>query len=331
MIKIKRPFFFLTVILLSLTLAASGSFAKTERLTIVTGGTAGAWYAGGAVMAKIWNNKIPNLYVTATDGGSMSNIKAVVKGTDAQIGMTWGPAYYLARGKMGLFKDIKNAEKMLVIGNFMKNYGPYWIARKDNNIKSIMDFKGKRILPGYTGSGMEYFNNQILTLAGLGYDVINKSGGKVLFADYGEAANLMKDGHIDAFCLVGPARHGVALSVQSVHPIRVVGIEKEIREKFYQKFDGFMDRIITKGTYKGQEEDVTCVGYHSILLVSSKLDNELVYNMTKTLFANAGELANAHPIYKFVKPENATIGLKWSDLHPGTQKYYKEIGLKVNH
>lgn len=328
MMKSKKRFFLFTIVLLTVSLNVCVLFAATERLTIVTGGTAGVWYAGGAVMAKIWNNNVSDLYVTATDGGSMSNIKAVAKGTDAQIGMTWAPAYYLAKKKIGLFENIKNSENLSVIANFMMNYGPYWIVRKDSNIKSISDFKGKRILPGYTGSGMEYFNNQILNIAGVGYDAINGSGGKVMFADYGEAANLMKDGHIDAFCLVGPARHGVALSVQSVHPIQVVGIEKDVRDKFYQKFDGFLDRTITKGTYKGQAEDVTCVGYHSILIVSSKLDAELVYKMTKSLFANTGQLVNTHKIFTFVKPENATIGLKWDDLHPGAQKYFQEIGLK---
>ena len=49
--------------------------------------------------------------------------------------------------------------------------------------------------------------------------------------------------------------------------------------------------------------------------------------MTKVLFESLPELAKAHEAGKQIKLENALAGVP-IPLHPGAERYYKELGLK---
>ena len=80
------------------------------------------------------------------------------------------------------------------------------------------------------------------------------------------------------------------------------------------------------GFFKGTDTDTPALAIKATLAVSSKLDDETVYNMTKTLFENLDELARAHAKGKEVSVESAVTGVS-VPFHPGALKYYKEIGL----
>lgn len=62
-------------------------------------------------------------------------------------------------------------------------------------------------------------------------------------------------------------------------------------------------------------------------IVSNDLDEDLVYKMTKALFENAEEIAKAHPKGAELDPEYAVSGIS-IPIHPGAEKYYKEIGVR---
>jgi TRAP transporter TAXI family solute receptor len=56
------------------------------------------------------------------------------------------------------------------------------------------------------------------------------------------------------------------------------------------------------------------------------LGEEYVYLFTKAIYENLDTLVNAHKVLKNVQPENALNGLT-APLHPGAEKYYKEVGI----
>ena len=299
----------------------------TANLTLVTGGMSGNWYSGGAVMAEIWNEKIEGVYVTSTDGGADSNTKVVSRGTDAQIGMTWLPWFYDAMEGKGMFTEKANIK---AIGNFCSNWGPFYIATAESGIKDFMEISGTRFLAGYTGSGMEYSSRALLEIAGMSYDSIEDDGGSVLFADYTEASSLMKDGHLDVFCLVsGTPGHAVPLEIQSYMDIQILTTPKDVGDAFIEAHPGFYWRVIPANTYNKQTEDFDVIGYNSTLICNADLDEELVYNLTKTLFEDALEpLTTASASFDFMKDkQNILAEIAWDDVHPGAQRYYEEIGL----
>ena len=53
---------------------------------------------------------------------------------------------------------------------------------------------------------------------------------------------------------------------------------------------------------------------------------DTVYAMTKAIFGNLGQLAQIHPAARGISVKDATTGMPLP-LHPGAERYYREIGL----
>lgn len=81
---------------------------------------------------------------------------------------------------------------------------------------------------------------------------------------------------------------------------------------------------IPKGSYKGQERDVKTFCSPNILAVHEKLSDESVYQMTKALFDHKDELVVISARMSEMDPSYVK-DIK-IPLHPGAEKYYKEIG-----
>jgi TRAP transporter TAXI family solute receptor len=61
------------------------------------------------------------------------------------------------------------------------------------------------------------------------------------------------------------------------------------------------------------------------VVTSADVDEQLVYDYTKTVFENLEELKSTHAAFRILKPEDMLGGLS-APLHPGAAKYYKERG-----
>ena len=83
---------------------------------------------------------------------------------------------------------------------------------------------------------------------------------------------------------------------------------------------------ITKEVY-GLPYDVRVVGTPNIVIVSSKLPDDLVYRMTKAFFEPAGleMIRNSHPSARPLALEKAAVAPV--PLHPGAEKFYREKGI----
>ncbi|MGE5577373.1 MAG: TAXI family TRAP transporter solute-binding subunit, partial [Syntrophothermus sp.] len=83
---------------------------------------------------------------------------------------------------------------------------------------------------------------------------------------------------------------------------------------------------IPANTYSGQTEEVATLAVRAMLIVRKDLDEGLVYNLTKALFENLPELANAHAKGKEIKLADALTGVS-TPIHPGAARFYREKGL----
>ena len=88
----------------------------------------------------------------------------------------------------------------------------------------------------------------------------------------------------------------------------------------------FVSVIIPANTYTGQKSDVETAAVINYLVTSSDVSDDVAYQMTKQIFENLPELANAHVAGKDIKLEKAATGSP-APLHPGAIRYYKEKGI----
>ncbi|GAW93479.1 C4-dicarboxylate ABC transporter [Calderihabitans maritimus] len=57
------------------------------------------------------------------------------------------------------------------------------------------------------------------------------------------------------------------------------------------------------------------------------LPEDLVYQLTKVMYENTEQIAQAHARGKQITIENATKGIAPVPFHPGAARYYREKGL----
>jgi TRAP transporter TAXI family solute receptor len=64
----------------------------------------------------------------------------------------------------------------------------------------------------------------------------------------------------------------------------------------------------------------------NFLVTHEGVSDDIVYGMTKALWGNLDQLVAAHPAAKAIDIRLALDGMP-IPLHPGAQKYYKEVGI----
>lgn len=302
--------------LVALTLAVP---ARAEQfINVLTGGTSGVYYPLGVAMSKIFGEKIKGVRssVQATKA-SVENLNLIQQGR-GEIAFALGDSVKAAWAGDAEAGFKSKLGKLRGIAAIYPNYIQL-VATKESGIKTLADLKGKSLSVGAPKSGTELNSRAILEAAGMSY----KDLGKVEYLPFAESVDLMKNRQLDA--TLQSAGLGVAsirdLSVST--DITVVAIPKATVDKIGAPF---IATDIPANTYKGQTADVPTAAVVNFLVTGSQVPDEVVYEMTKNIFENLPELANAHSAGRQIKLENALKGMP-IPLHPGAERYFKEKGL----
>ena len=139
----------------------------------------------------------------------------------------------------------------------------------------------------------------------------------------------MKDGVVDAVMLNFAYPASAVVELDSTRDIDLVPMDEGLIDKIIKKHPYYVRINIPKGIYKGIDKDVLCLGDANVMVVHKDMDADLVYKCVKGLFENVHKgvhaLINIHPIAKQFTPENAVNSP--IPLHPGSIKYFKELGV----
>ena len=97
-------------------------------------------------------------------------------------------------------------------------------------------------------------------------------------------------------------------------------------DEIVKELPAFAKVVIPAGTYEGYNNDIPVIAPVGSLLTYADMDEETIYKITKTLFENVEFLKDRLNYFNSFKIENSLNGMT-IPLHPGAEKYYKEIGL----
>lgn len=309
---------------LALTVGASAASAD-QFVRMVSGPSGGSWYPLGAKIMQVMDEAIDGITTSNTSGGGISNVLSV-NGGDAEIGFSY--AHTTANGFNGKGKFSK---KQPNVRHFATLYGSMFqvAVRKDSDIKTFADMKGKNISPGkakWTGTA---FAESILKHYGMSFDDIKSSGGTVHHVNYTESVALMKDGHIDVFMAATNMPQASFLELEQSPGIRFIGLPESDQKAIIAANPGFIPGKMPKGVYKSLDKDLHSLGIVVNMVVHKDLPDDLVYNMCKVFWKNHGTFAEVKSVWKRVEQSKALDGVA-IPVHPGAQKCYDELGVKAS-
>jgi TRAP transporter TAXI family solute receptor len=309
--------------LLGAALAAPSAFAQQKFITVGTGGVTGVYYAAGGAICRLVNKDRAKHGIRCSvesTGGSVFNVNTIKAG-ELDLGFAQSDVQYNASKGQGSFKDAGAYGDLRAV--FSVHPEPFTVlARKEANIKTFADFKGKRFNVGNPGSGTRASLEEMI--AAMGMKLTDFALASELKAD--EHGPALCDGKIDGFFygvghpsanIQDPTTACGAKLVSLTGPF----IDKLVADKPY-----YAKAIIPGGLYPNNPEGAQTYGVLATVVTSAKAPAESVYQVVKAVFDNFDEFKKLHPALANLKPENMIKDGLSAPLHDGAVRYYKEKG-----
>ena len=318
----KKFFALILTLIMALSLVACGSSGEEEpvRMRFVTGGSSGTYFAFGGNIAQHATNNA-GIEVLALEGsGSKANCQELQAG-NAELAFCQSDVMAYAYEGTNLFATEGKIDNFSTVAALYMEQ--VQIVTLDPNIKTVADLKGKRVSIGATGSGV-YFNAvDILGAYGMTEaDIIPTYQG------FGDSANSLKDGQIDAAFVVAGAPTTAIVELATTKTTYIVELEDEYITKLLADSPYYAKAVIPTGTYNGQTKDATTVAVGAVILVRNDVPEEAVYALTADIFDNAASLVSTHPKYGELSLEFGA-SITSVPYHAGAAKYFTEKGFTV--
>jgi len=298
--------------------AAATESGVPNEITFGSATVGGFWYTLSGAMADVMTEVYPDSSTTIVEGGSVSNLLGLGQGV-YHIGFSNGQTVPEALNGIAAFEE--PIDNVSTVATLYPNV--FHIAvRADSDIYTVEDLKGKTVNPGIKGYSGELAFLDVLELYDMSYDDL----GGVEYIGTSEAADLLRDGHIDAITGMISAPVSTFQELDTTLGLRLIPLDEEVVAGLHEKNEGYLDYTVEAGTYPKQKEDVRTVAGYTVLLVNDDLmSEEAVYDLTKMMFENRDTWETISSIMSDFTPEYS-VENNVGKLHPGAERYYKEVG-----
>src|SRR5699024_8787359 len=294
---------------------------KDGGLKFPTGSTTGTIYPLGAAMTDLWENELDDVQVSVqASNGGIDNLNLLMDGEgDISFAVTSivSEAYNGERSFEG-----RQYEDVRILGGIYLNPNQL-VVKKDSGIDSPEDLKGKKFAPGSVGSTPEVESSIILPEYGIDYpDDIDEN-----FVGFTEAIDLMHNNQLDGALMQAGLPTSAVAEMRSAADAELRDIDGEVRESVKEQYAWYTDMTIPRGTYEGEDEDTETLAIKMVIITDASVDDDTIYDLTKSLWENVEELESAHSIAKQMDIEEATTDLADVPIHDGAKRYYEEEGI----
>ena len=295
-----------------------GTDAKDDgkvSLDFVTGGEQGTYYAFGTVLAQQVSDKTSTTVTAVVSKGSQANVEDIHAGA-AQLGFVQSDVMSYAYNGEKLFTD-KIDDFSVVAALYMEQVQ---IITLDSSIKTVADLKGKTVSIGAKGSGV-YFNALDL----LGAYGLTENDIKAEYLDFGDSADSLKDGKIDAAFIVAGAPTPAVQDLGTGKQVYLVSLDKEHIDSLIASTPYYKDYNIAKDVY-GTPEDVTTVAVAAVIIARNDVSEAAIYNFVSAVFNNIDEIGHAKKSELSIDFASSISDVPY---HPGAAKYFAEKDITV--
>jgi len=303
--------------------ASTPAVAQQKFVTIGTGGVTGVYYAAGGAICRLVNKDRAKHGIRCSvesTGASVFNTNTIRAG-ELDLGFSQSDVQYNALKGNAPFKEAGAWGDQRAV--FSLHPEPITVvARKEANVKSFADFKGKRFNVGNPGSGTRATMEELL--AAMGWKLTDFSLASELKAD--EHGPALCDGKIDGFAYgVGHPAANIQDPTTSCGA-KLVSLTGPAIDKLIASQPFYAKATIPGGMYPNNPDATQTFGVLATVISSSKVPAESVYQVVKAVFDNFEEFKKLHPALANLKPANMIKDGLSAPLHDGAARYYKEKG-----
>lgn len=293
-----------------------------EKKTLMWGSTSASsgYYPMSVAMAEVVNREVSGIAVTVVETGATNdNFRRMERG-ELSFGQAGATDVYMATQGVGTWKDKKMARPRVLISAHPQVY--VFAVTVESGVNKLADLDGKPYNPGLKGSITEL----------LAYAAFDSLGIKpqMLPSSTGEAVDAMKDRRIVGFAkATSPSAPDSSLQdVATARKIKILDFTPEEQKKFLTALPMFSFFPVDNALY-GQTGISHAIGGHFGMAVDMNLDADIVYAIVKAICEHSEEIGKTYPAIRGIDLAKLTSEANaW--LHPGTIRYLKEKGYKLN-
>jgi TRAP transporter TAXI family solute receptor len=206
-----------------------------------------------------------------------------------------------------------------LIGSLHPLRGAFWV-RKDSNMRTMADLKGKRVGMGY--SAMKTIDPMIKAILATG-GLSEKDVTPVLIPNVIRGADDFTSGAADMFFFAfgAPKVREVDATVGGIRALEIPESGMAASKKILP--EGYLSPAVPNPFFVGVEKPMGVYSWDNMIFASSKVSDEVVYKVIEALESNKAELVAIQPA---LREFSAEALYKNYDIpyHPGALKYFKD-------
>lgn len=191
------------------------------------------------------------------------------------------------------------------------------VARADSGIRSVADLRGHPVAVGVPDGE----NHRLATMVLDAFDV-RAATFQAHLDTYGESARKLADGRVHAMFVVGAYPAVAVRDATAQHGARLIPIDGPPADRMRARSGFLHPALIPAGTYEGQTTSTRTVGVQQILVCRRDLDEHVVYELTKQLFAVLPRVSSELTSLRSMDVNQAPATP--IPLHDGAARYYRE-------
>ncbi|HEY4134003.1 MAG TPA: TAXI family TRAP transporter solute-binding subunit [Alphaproteobacteria bacterium] len=304
--------------------AAGKGQLDDKFLAMGSGAQAGVFFPAGQGICDIINKDRMThglRCINYETGGAVYNMQAVSFGT-VQLAITRSDLSYQAYNGTDSFANEPRIPDLRVVAT-LYSVPVAVIAKRSLGLTYVSDIKGTRFNIGNDGSGKRELSSFIMRTMGW----TRADFAATTEYDTGPMVKAFCNGDIDVITegLGNPAQ--MYADVTEKCDGQFLPFAPETIEKLKADYPYYSDMAIPGGMYANTPDQVASFGYRAVLVSSSRVNPDAIYQVVKAIFDNFDEFRAKHPSLDIATPRAmANFGV-YIPLHEGAARYYKEHNL----
>lgn len=297
---------------------------RKKFVTLGTGSVTGIYFPTGGTICRLVNRDKEKHNIQCSvesTGGSVYNLNALSQ-RELDLGVAQSDIIYDAYNTADHIKSVTPNKDLRTIVSLYTE--PLTIvARQDSNIKSFHDLKDKRINIGAPGSGQRATMMSLIDYLGWSLKDFKQVSG----LNPVEQATALCDNKLDAIVYSVGHPNGSIQEASSSCDTNLVQISGPDIDTFLKKNPYYVPAKIKAGLYRGTPDEINTFGVKVGVVATTKLSNEITYEIVKSIANNFESFKRLHPIFSNLTLDAMANEAIIAPLHDGAAQFFREKGI----